>query len=115
MARTKSGTATIKKRKKILQYTKGFRWGRKSKFRSAKEALLHSWSYSLRDRKVRKRDKRQLWQIKINAATRSHGIPYSRFINALKKNKIELDRKILADLAENNPEMFKKIVEKIKV
>jgi large subunit ribosomal protein L20 len=115
MVRIKRGKQARKHRKHLLKEAKGFRWGRKNKYKLAKDALHHAWEYSYRDRKVRKRDKRQLWQIKINAATRSHGIPYSRFINALKKNKIELDRKILADLAENNPEMFKKIVEKIKV
>ncbi len=114
MARTKSGTATNKKRKKILQYTKGFRWGRKSKFRSAKEALLHSWSYSFRDRKVRKRDFRRMWQIKINAATRNEGVSYSDFIHLLKKKEVGLNRKMLAEIAENHPDIYKEVVSFVK-
>ena len=103
-----------KRRKHLLKYTKGFRWGRKSKFRLAKEALLHAWKYAYRDRRTKKRDFRKLWQIQINAACRQFGISYSKFINLLKKNKIELDRKILATLAQNHPQIFKKIVEKVK-
>ncbi len=91
-----------------------FRWGRKSKFKLAKDALRHAWEYAYRDRKTKKREKRQLWQVKINAASRANGMPYSRLIHALKKNKIGLDRKILADLAENHPDIFKKIMEKLK-
>lgn len=115
MARVKRGKAAHKRRKKVLKKTKGFRWGRKSKYKAAKEALLHAQSYAYRDRKVKKRTFRKLWQTQINIACCKHGISYSKFINALKKNKIELDRKILAELAKNNPEIFKKIVEKVKI
>ena len=114
MSRVKRGTIANKKRKKILKYTKGFRWGRKSKERAAKEALLHAWTHQFMGRKKRKRDFRRLWQVKINAAVRPEGISYSRFISALKKNNIVLDRKILADLAEHQPTIFKKIVERVK-
>lgn len=114
MPRVKRGTTTHKKREKLLAQAKGFRWGRKSKYRAAKQALMKAWSYSYRDRKKRKGDFRRLWQVKINAAVREHGLSYSKFIQGLKKAKIELDRKILADLAVNNPEVFQAIVEKVK-
>jgi len=88
-------------------------WTRKSKYRQAKEALLHAWSFQFADRKKKKRDFRRLWQIKINAAARDNGLSYSKFINLLKKANIELDRKILSDLGANNPEIFKKIVSEL--
>ena len=103
-----------KKRKHLLKYAKGFRWGRRAKYRAAKEALYHAWEYAYRDRRAKKREFRALWQIQINAACRQAGISYSRFIAGLKKNKIELDRKILSDLAQNQPKIFEKIVEKAK-
>lgn len=114
MTRVKRGTIANKRRKNVLKNTKGFRWGRKSKFKAAKDALLHAWTYSFRDRKAKKRSFRRLWQIRINAAVRPQGITYSRFIAGLKKNKIELDRKILSELAKDHPEIFSKITEKIK-
>lgn len=114
MSRVKRGTIANKKRKKILKYTKGFKWGRKSKERAAKEALLHAWTHEFMGRKKRKRDFRRLWQVKISAAVKPEGLSYSRFINALKKKNVDLDRKILADLAEHQPDIFKKIVAKVK-
>jgi len=114
MVRVKRGTAAHKRRKNLLKHTKGFRWTRKSKYRLAKEALLHAWVYSYRDRKTKKRVFRQLHQTKINAAARKQGIPYSKLMNMLKKKKIELDRKILANLAEHNPEIFEKILKEVK-
>ncbi len=114
MVRVKRGTVTAKKRKKVLKYTKGFRWGRKSKFKQAKEALMHAWTYAFRDRRTKKRNFRRLWQSRINSACRNENISYSEFIGKLKKENIELDRKILSDLADNHPEVFKKIVEKVK-
>ena len=114
MTRVKRGIQKRKRKKKIIKQTKGYKWGRKSKYKAAKEALMHAWTYAYRDRRRKKRDFRRVWQIRINAACREQGISYSKFINALKKNKIELDRKILADLAKNHPEIFKKIVEKVK-
>jgi large subunit ribosomal protein L20 len=114
MSRVKRGKIATKKRKKILKYTKGFRWGRKSKERAAKEALLHAWSHAFRGRKEKKRDFRALWNIKINAASRANGIKYSELINKLKKTNIKLDRRILAELAQNEPKVFEKILEKVR-
>lgn len=114
MARVKRGKIANKKRKNILQHVKGFRWGRKNKFKQAKEALAHAWTYSFRDRKTKKRNFRKLWQIKIGAASRKEGIPYSDFIHFLKEKNIGLDRKVLADLAENHPLIFKEVLSVIK-
>lgn len=114
MPRVKRGKVAHKKREKILRYTKGFKWGRKSKERAAKEALLHAWSHAFRGRKEKKRNFRSLWQTKINAAARINGLTYSKLISFLKKSDIKLDRKILAGIAENHPEVFKKILEEIK-
>ena len=114
MTRVKRGTIAHKKRERLLKYTKGFRWSRKSKERAAKEALLHAWTHAFRGRKQKKRDYRALWQVRINAGVRPEGTTYSKFIAALKKTHIALDRKILADLAEHEPAVFKKIVEAAK-
>jgi len=114
MTRVKRGKISRKKRVRVLKYTKGFRWGRKAKKRAAKEALLHAWPRSFRGRKEKKRNFRRLWQVQINAGVRSLGLTYSKFIAGLKKQNIILDRKILADLAKNKPEIFSKIVEKVK-
>ncbi|MBI4993933.1 50S ribosomal protein L20 [Candidatus Wolfebacteria bacterium] len=114
MTRVKRGKIATKKRKAILKYTKGFRWGRKSKERAAKEALLHAWTHAFKGRKQKKRDYRSMWQVQINAGARFSGLTYSKLISSLKKNKIILDRKILADLAKNEPKVFEKIVEKAK-
>lgn len=114
MPRVKRGKTANKRRKNVLKHAKGFKWGRKSKYKLAKDALKHAWEYSYRDRKTKKREKRSLWQSQINSACRQEGISYSKFIAALKKNKIELDRKVLAEMSEKNPQIFKKIVEKVK-
>lgn len=114
MARVKRGLMVRKRHKKILKTTKGFRHGRKNLIKRAKEAALKAGTYAYRDRRRKKREIRSLWIIKINAACRQHGIRYSQFIAGLAKAKIDLDRKILADLAENHPEEFTKIVEKVK-
>jgi len=114
MTRVKRGTIANKKRKKVLKLTKGFKWGRKSKERAAKEALLHALTASFRGRKQKKRDYRSLWNTQINAGTREYGMKYNTFINALKKKDIKLDRKILAGLAKDEPKIFKKIVEEVK-
>ncbi len=111
MTRVKRGVISIKHRRNILRRVKGFKWGRKSKERLAKEALLHAYTHSFNDRRKKKGDFRKLWQIKINAGSREHGISYSKFIGQIKKAKIGLDRKILAQLAEHHPEIFKKVVE----
>ncbi len=114
MSRVKGGVVSNKRRMHLLKYTKGFRWGRKSKLRASKEAAKHAWKYAFRDRRAKKGERRALWQIQINAACRKSGISYSKFISHLKKNKIEIDRKILADLAQNNPQIFEKILEGTK-
>jgi len=114
MTRVKKGKAAHKHRKHLLKHAKGFKYGRKSKYKLAKDALRHAWTYSYRDRKVKKRDFRQLWQLQINAACRTQGISYSRFMNGMKKKHIDLDRKILAQLIQTNPEVFNKIVEAVK-
>ncbi len=111
MPRARKGTDTVKKRTKLLRQVKGYRWNRKSKVRRARQALLKAWTYAYRDRKARKRDKRGLWQVKINAASRQEGITYSQLMGALKKAGVKLDRKILADLAENEPETFKRVLQ----
>ncbi len=114
MPRVKRGTIHIKKRRKLLSKVKGFKWGRKNLIRLAKTAATKAGARSFFDRKKKKGNFRRLWQVKINAGVRELGISYSVFINKLKKEKIELDRKILADLANNEPKTFKKIVESVK-
>ncbi len=114
MTRVKKGKTAHKHRKHLLKHAKGFKYGRKSKYKLAKDALRHAWTFSYRDRKVKKRDFRQLWQLQINAASRNLGINYSRLINGLKKKKIELDRKVLSQLIEKHPNIFEKIVEEVK-
>ncbi len=114
MPRVKRGKVRPKKRKKILKQAKGYRWGRKKLIKLAKTAVKKAGVYAYRDRKNKKRVARRLWQIKINAAVREFGLSYSKFINGLKKAKIDLDRKILANLAEEKPEIFKKIIDKVK-
>lgn len=98
-----------------MEYTKGFRWGGKSKIKRAKEALFHAGKYAFRDRRAKKRDFRALWQIKIGAESRTLGISYSRLIHGLKQKNIILDRKILAQLAEKHPEIFKEVVNQSEV
>jgi large subunit ribosomal protein L20 len=112
MTRVKRGTIANKKRKRLLKHAKGFMWTRSTKFRQAKEALLHAWTFQFADRKKKKRTARRNWQVQINAAARNNGLSYSKLIARLKKSKIELDRKILADIAATNPEIFKQIISK---
>ncbi len=114
MSRVKRGTTHVKKRKKLLKQTKGYKWGRKKLIRLAKTAVTKAGVHAYVDRKKKKRVTRALWHIKIGAFVREHGFSYSKFINALKINKIEIDRKILADLAENNKKILVKIIEGIK-
>jgi len=114
MVRVKRGKAAHKRRKNVLKQTKGFRWGRKSKYKAAKEALMHAWSYSFRDRKTKKRNFRRLWQTQISAACKENDTSYSKLIDGLKKNKIEIDRKMLSGLAQDKPDIFKAILEKVK-
>ena len=110
MTRVKRGTIAHKRREKLLKYAKGFRWGQKNKEKLARQALLHAWPNAFVGRKQKKRSFRRLWQVKIGAATRAEGISYSTFIGALKTKKIEIDRKILAQLTEHHPKTFEHIV-----
>jgi large subunit ribosomal protein L20 len=114
MTRVKKGVHALKRRRSVLKQTKGFRHGRKSKERQAKEALLHAGNYSFAHRRDKKSHNRKLWNIKINAGARELGMSYSKLIGALKKNKIELDRKILSDFAEHHPKTFARILETLK-
>ena len=107
--RVKRGKTTRKKHKKIMKQVKGMSHARTSSIKGAKEALLKSLSYSYRDRRTRKRDFRALWITRISAACKENGTKYSEFMNSLKNQNIELDRKILADLAATEPEVFKKL------
>lgn len=114
MTRIKRGTIAHKKREKLLKKTKGFRWGRKTKERAAKEALLHAQSRMFKGRKEKKRNYRNLWEVQINAAARLNGTTYSKLIGNLKKNKIELNRKVLAEIAQKFPKVFEEIVKSAK-
>ncbi len=114
MPRVKRGMTHVKKRRKLLKAVKGYKWGRKNLIKLARTARTKAGAHSYVDRRKKKRTMRSLWQIKINAFVREFGFSYSRFINALKVNKIEIDRKVLADLAENNKETLEAIIAKIK-
>ena len=114
MPRVKRAVAAHKKRRKVLEQAKGY-WGRKSThYRYAKEQVEHSLVYAYRDRKNRKRDFRRLWIIRINAAARQEGLSYNQFVAGLRKAEIELDRKVLADLAVSDPDAFGKIAAQAK-
>ncbi len=97
-----------------MKAAKGFRWGRKKLIKAAKVATTKAGAYAFRDRRAKKRSARALWQIKLNAAVRGYDLSYSKFIALLKKANIEMDRKVLSQLAEKEPKVFAKIVEKIK-
>ncbi|MFZ5933098.1 MAG: 50S ribosomal protein L20 [Patescibacteria group bacterium] len=112
MARVKSLAA--RKHRKLLRLARGFRQARRKRARLAQEALLHAGEYAFRGRKLRKRDLRALWIVRLNAAVRAEGLSYCRFIAGLKKAKIELDRKILADIAVSDPATFKEILSQVK-
>jgi len=112
MVRIKRGRTSHKRKKKILKLTKGYRWGRKAKYRLAKDALVHAWTHAFKHRKTKKRTFRGLWQIQINAAAREKGITYSKFTNLLKKNKIEINRKILAELGQNHQKYLKRLLKR---
>ena len=111
MTRVKKGVNALKSRKNILRKVKGFRFGRSTKERQANEAIVHAGTYSFAHRKDKKGDFRRLWNVRISAALKQNGLSYSRFISILKKQNVVLDRKILSELALNNPETFKKILE----
>ena len=115
MPRVKRGVTSHAKHKKVLKAVKG-QWGRrKNTIRVARQAMEKAMQYAYRDRKAKKREFRSLWIQRINAGVRSEGLTYSKFINGLNKSKIKLDRKVLAELAYNNPEVFKSIVKKVQL
>ena len=111
MPRAANGTVSRRRRKKILKMAKGYRSVRSTAFRKAREAVEHGLSYAYRDRKNRKREFRRLWIARINAAVRAEGMNYSQFMYGLKKADIQLDRKVLSDLAINNQTTFKSLTE----
>lgn len=112
--RVKRGVAHVKHRKYILAGAKGFKWGRKNQIRKAKTAITRAGRHAHKHRRLKKRDARSLWQVRINAAVREHGLSYSKFIHLLKLKKIELDRKVLAQLAVEQPKVFADIVAQVK-
>lgn len=112
--RVKRGVAHVKHRKYILKAAKGFKWGRKNQIRKAKTAITKAGRHAYKHRRLKKRDARALWQIRINAAVREHGLSYSKFIHLLKVKKVELDRKVLSQLAAEQPKVFAAIVAAVK-
>jgi len=114
MPRVKRGVVARRRHNKILKMAKGYRGARSKLFKTANEAVNRALAYSFRDRKVRKRDFRRLWIVRINAASRIHGLSYSQMINGLKKAGVNLNRKIMADLAVNDPSAFGELVKVAK-
>jgi large subunit ribosomal protein L20 len=114
MTRVKRGTTSLKARRNTLAMVKGYRFGRSKKEAQANEAIAHAGTYAFAHRKDKKNDFRRLWNVKINAGLRPLGFSYSKFIGALKQKNIIIDRKIMADLAEHNPETFANLVAEVK-
>jgi len=114
MARVTKGKAVPTKKKKTLKATEGFLWGRKSKFKLAKDAYRHAQVHAYKDRRRKKGDFRRLWQIRINAAARQNGLTYSQLVNRLNKAEIRINRKMLALVAQKEPAAFAKLIEKLK-
>jgi large subunit ribosomal protein L20 len=110
MARVKRAVHARKQRRTVLERAKGFRGARSRRYRIANESVLHAMRYQYRDRRARKGDFRKLWITRINAAARLDGLSYSRFINGLRKAEVEVDRKVLADLAVHDPAAFSELV-----
>jgi large subunit ribosomal protein L20 len=109
MTRVKKGTTALKTRRNILKQVKGYRFGRSTKERQANEAIAHAGNHAFAHRKDKKSDARRLWQVRISSKTKELGLSYSKFIGALKKANIDIDRKILADIAATDPASFEKI------
>lgn len=114
MARVKGAMHTRKRRKKILKLAKGYRGAKSKLYKTANQAVMKSLVYAYRDRKQKKRNFRQLWIARINAAARMNGMSYSCFMNGLKKNGIEINRKMLSEIAVSDPQAFAKLVEKVR-
>jgi large subunit ribosomal protein L20 len=113
MPRVKRGTTHLKRRRNLLAKTKGMMWGRKSKIKLAKVAELKAGKYAYRDRRLKKRNMRQLWTVRLNAALRPHGVSYSRFMGSLKTANVSLDRKVLSFLAKDHPAVFESILKQV--
>ncbi len=114
MTRVKRGVLKTKTRRNLLKQVKGYRFGRSTKEAAATEAIAHAGAYAFAHRRDKKGVNRRLWNVKINATLRPEGLTYSKFIDKLKKKEIVVDRKILADLAENNPTTFSRIIAQVK-
>jgi large subunit ribosomal protein L20 len=114
MPRVKRGTTALKRRHKILKQTKGFRFDLGNKERAARTAILHAGVHAFRGRRDKKGDFRRLWNIQINAAVRPLGLSYSKFINTLKQKNVLVNRKMIASLAQENPEAFSRLMEQVK-
>ena len=114
MPRTKNGVATRARRNKVMKQAKGYKGARRRLFKNAKETLMRGWTYAYRDRRVRKREFRALWITRIGAACRAAGLSYSKFISGLKKAGINLNRKVLAQMAASDETAFRLLVEKVK-
>lgn len=112
--RIKRGVMHVKRRRNILARVKGYQYGRKNILRLAKTAILKAGQHGLRDRRKKKAQFRGLWNVRINAAVREHGLNYSEFIHALKEKNIELDRKVMSTIAKDHPEVFLQILEAVK-
>ena len=113
MSRVKRGTTKLKRRRNVLKQAKGYRFGRSNKERTAKEALRHAGAHALRHRRTKKRDYRNLWSLRINAAAHTLGFSYSKLLGTLRKNKIVLDRKSLAALAKDHPSTFERLLKNL--
>ena len=114
MARVKGAMKTRARHKKILKLAKGYRGAKSKLYRTANQAVMKSLAYAYRDRKAKKREFRQLWIARINAATRANGMSYSKFMNGLKQKGIEINRKMLSEIAISDPEAFKKLVDQVR-
>ena len=114
MTRVKRGVAASKRRKNLLKDAKGYRWNRKNLYREAKQAVIKAGSYAYRDRRVKKRTFRALWIVRLNIAVRNFGLTYSQLIKKLNDKKIGIDRKVLSQLAVENPKIFAKVIEGLK-
>lgn len=114
MTRIKRGMAASKRRKNLLEDAKGFKWRRSSNYRAAKEAVIKAGSYAFRDRRAKKRVMRKLWITRLNIALRELGLKYSQFIKIMADKKIELDRKVLSQIAVTEPKIFAKLIESVK-
>lgn len=114
MPRVKHGVARLKRKKKVMRAAKGARGGRSKLFKAAKETVERGWRYGYRDRRQKKRDFRRLWIVRINAAARQHELSYNRFMNGLRKAGVEINRKMLADLAVHDPAAFGELAEVAK-